>query len=585
MNKKQKEVQQAFLDAEKEVLEQLKKNYQDALDEINTKIAILMGRDDAYMSHVMYQVVYQEALKKQVESVLNTLQANEFETISDYLAKSYEDGYIGTMYDIQGQGIPIIMPMNQEQIVQAIQHETKLSEGLYKALGKDVKVLSKQIAGEITRGISSGQMYSEIARNIASYAGISRNKAMRIARTEGHRIQCKATMDAQFKAKEKGADVVKQWDSYLDRKTRSTHRKLDGQIRELDEEFEVNGHFAMMPGGFNRASEDINCRCALLQRARWALDESELETLKKRAEYFELDKAEDFADYKKKYLKAVESDRVRVSPQKKNNTEGTNDIQNSNEIATNAIKEAYEYNRVQEGYNLVPFDELDEKVSIKASFKGMDERLAEDSAKQFSKLSKEYKTVCQSIKVENLEVASAPAGTLYSHNTRSAEITFNKAVVKNYDGFSERMDKAIERGQFFKMDAEQYGKYITTHEFAHTLMDFESPLKNFVGADTTHIKNARKEIKKIHEAYLIDIRETELKYRQAEQKALETFDPIDWDIAQKAKEEIDAKNISKYADMGLDEFMAEGFADALVGSEPSEYSLKIKSVIDKYFKK
>ena len=313
LNKKQKEVQQAFLDAEKEVLEQLKKNYQDALDEINTKIAILLGRDDADMSHVMYQVVYQETLKKQIESALNTLQANEFETISDYLAKSYEDGYIGTMYDIQGQGIPIIMPMDQEQVVQAIQHETKLSEGLYKALGKDVKVLSKQIAGEITRGISSGQMYSEIARNIAGYAGISRNKAMRIARTEGHRVQCKATMDAQFKAKEKGADVVKQWDSYLDRKTRSTHRKLDGQIRELDEEFEVNGHFAMMPGGFNKASEDINCRCALLQRARWALDESELETLKKRAEYFELDKAEDFADYKKKYLKAVDENSLEKS--------------------------------------------------------------------------------------------------------------------------------------------------------------------------------------------------------------------------------------------------------------------------------
>lgn len=308
MNKKQKEVQQAFLNAEKEVLEQLKKNYQDALDEINTKIAILLGRDDADMSHVMYQVVYQETLKKQVESALNTLQANEFETISDYLAKSYEDGYIGTMYDIQGQGIPIIMPMDQEQVVQAIQHETKLSEGLYKALGKDVKVLSKQIAGEITRGISSGQMYSEIARNIAGYAGISRNKAMRIARTEGHRIQCKATMDAQFKAKEKGADVVKQWDSTLDKRTRASHRKLDGQIRELDEEFEANGHFAMMPGGFNKASEDINCRCALLQRARWALDESELETLKQRAEYFDLDKTEDFADYKKKYLKAVDED-------------------------------------------------------------------------------------------------------------------------------------------------------------------------------------------------------------------------------------------------------------------------------------
>lgn len=307
MNKKQKEVQQAFLDSEKEVLKKLKKNYQDALDEINTKIEILLARQDADMQHVIYQVEYQKALKTQVQGILDTLQANEFETVSEYLAKSYEDGFIGTVYDMQGQGIPLIMPIDQEQVVKAIQHETKLSESLYNSLGKDIKVLNKQIAGEISRGISTGMMFSEISRNIAGYAGISRNKAMRIARTEGHRIQCKATMDACYKAKEKGADVVKQWDASLDGKTRPTHRKLDGQIRELEEEFEVSGYKAMMPGGFNKASEDINCRCALLQRARWALGEEELATLQERAEYYGLDKTKDFEDFKKKYLKAIEN--------------------------------------------------------------------------------------------------------------------------------------------------------------------------------------------------------------------------------------------------------------------------------------
>lgn len=321
MNKKQKEVQQVFLDSEKEVLKKLKKNYQDALDEINTKIEILMARQDADMQHVIYQVEYQKALKTQVQGILDTLQANEFETVSEYLAKSYEDGFIGTMYDMQGQGIPLVMPIDQEQVVKAIQHETKLSESLYNSLGKDIKVLNKQIAGEISRGISTGMMFSEISRNIAGYAGISRNKAMRIARTEGHRIQCKATMDACYKAKEKGADVVKQWDASLDGKTRPTHRKLDGQIRELEEEFEVSGYKAMMPGGFNKASEDINCRCALLQRAKWALDEEELATLQERAEYFGLDKTKDFADYKKKYLKATEkvvepSDIIEFTPAK-----------------------------------------------------------------------------------------------------------------------------------------------------------------------------------------------------------------------------------------------------------------------------
>lgn len=60
-----------------------------------------------------------------------------------------------------------------------------------------------------------------------------------------------------------------------------------------------------MPGGFGVAEEDINCRCAILQRARWALDEAELQTLKDRAAYYGLDKADSFNEFKRKYLKAA----------------------------------------------------------------------------------------------------------------------------------------------------------------------------------------------------------------------------------------------------------------------------------------
>lgn len=306
MNKREKEVQQAFLDNEKAVLKSLERNYQDALAEINGKLEVLMARQDADMAHVIYQIEHQKALKTQVKSILENLQNNEFESISEYLANSYTDGFIGTMYDIHGQGIPLIVPIDQKQVIEAIQHETKLTSKLYDELGLDIKELQKNIAGEISRGIASGQGYPEIARNIANYAKIPKNRAMTIARTESHRIQCKATSDAQFEAKKKGADVVKQWDAALDGDTRPNHRKLDGQIRELEERFEVGKFKPRFPGDFGEAGEDCNCRCALLQRARWALDEAELETLKKRAEYFELDKTKDFEDYKKKYLKASE---------------------------------------------------------------------------------------------------------------------------------------------------------------------------------------------------------------------------------------------------------------------------------------
>ena len=51
--------------------------------------------------------------------------------------------------------------------------------------------------------------------------------------------------------------------------------ELDGQVRELEEPFEVAGHIAMYPGGFGIASEDIHCRCVSLQQARWSLSEEE----------------------------------------------------------------------------------------------------------------------------------------------------------------------------------------------------------------------------------------------------------------------------------------------------------------------
>jgi SPP1 gp7 family putative phage head morphogenesis protein len=314
LNKRQKEILQVQLDNEKAVLKKLESNYRDALGEIDSKIELLLARQDADMQHVIYQVEYQKALKTQVQSILENLQTKEFETISEYLAKSYEDGFIGTMYDLQGQGIPLIFPIDQAQVLAAIQHETKLSESLYASLGHDIKDLQKKIAGEISRGLSTGQMYSEISRNISSWAQIPKNRAKTIARTEAHRIQCKATMDAQYKAKEKGADIVKLWDSALDGKTRDSHRDLDGQIRELEEEFEVNDHKAMAPGGFGRPEEDINCRCALLQRARWALGNDYTKWSADAPIVYSDDgtaqlaiiEAKNYSEFAQKYTKAVE---------------------------------------------------------------------------------------------------------------------------------------------------------------------------------------------------------------------------------------------------------------------------------------
>ena len=315
MKKYEKEVHKALLNDEQDVIDNLKDIYNKALNDINEKIALLLGRNDTEnLQSIIYQVEYQKALKSQINAILDEMNTSQFTTISEYLTKSYEGGYLGAMYSIHKQGIPIISPINQKSVVRALQLESKLSKSLYESLGVDVNQLKKSIRTQISRGIANNYSYQKIAQELANETKIGLNKSIRIARTEGHRIQVQSQLDASEKAKEKGANVVKQWDSSLDGRTRPTHRKLDGQIRELDEMFEVNGFKAKGPGGFGVPHMDINCRCSVNTRARWGLDEDELEELKKRADYFGLDKTDDFEDFKKKYLNAANEPEMFKTP-------------------------------------------------------------------------------------------------------------------------------------------------------------------------------------------------------------------------------------------------------------------------------
>lgn len=277
MKKYEKEVMQAHLDNEKEVLKKLETIYEDAIFEIDERLAVLLGRDDATLQHVIYQADYQRALKTQIKSILEKLQANEFETVAEYLEYSYDEGFLGVMYSLQKQGIPLVIPISQEQVIAAIQHETKLKSSLYTEMGKDISRLQKQIAGEISRGISSASSYTEIAQNIARYSKIPMNRAMTISRTESHRISETASNHAQERAKSKGAKIKKIWDASLDAKTRESHMRVDGEIRELNEKFS-NG--LMYPGEAGGEPEEvINCRCRSRTEAEWALDVEETKSL------------------------------------------------------------------------------------------------------------------------------------------------------------------------------------------------------------------------------------------------------------------------------------------------------------------
>lgn len=320
MNKRQKLVQEAFLNNEEAVIKRLKVVYSQSLKDITKKaedlqnsinsltMATLQGEIDeeakkqiqSMIQSKIYQKQYQDALKKQIGSILDNMQVEEFKTVAEYLEKCYEEGFIGTMYDLHGQGIPLILPLDQEAIVRAVQIDSKISKGLYSRLGEDVELLKKKIISHVSRGISTGMSFQQVAQQLAAYTNIGFNNAVRIARTEGHRIQIQSTMDTCYKAKEKGADVVKQWDSTLDKRTRKSHQKVDGEIRELDEPFSNGLMFPGDPAG--GAAEVVNCRCALLQRARWALDDEFTKRDSFTGELREFNNPKDYDEFKKWYF-------------------------------------------------------------------------------------------------------------------------------------------------------------------------------------------------------------------------------------------------------------------------------------------
>lgn len=307
MKKYQAEVERQMLENEQEVIDKIKKTYEQALKDVDAKLKKLYDdidklvkeqpENETLIRSKIYQKNYQEQIRKQITSNLDALKDSSVKNIEDYMAKMYEDGYLSTFYELQKEGVAVTAPINQELLVEAVTFNTAdipLSKRVY----DNVELAKKRVLGEVTRGISSAMTVHEIARNIENVMKVSMKKANILAQNEGARVRLKATMDSAYVARSKGADVVKQWDATLDSKTRPVHRELDQQVAELDEPFKYSGGEVMQPKEFGIAALDINCRCALLILPRWDVQD----TYKRRDNISKnLVEAKNYADWKERY--------------------------------------------------------------------------------------------------------------------------------------------------------------------------------------------------------------------------------------------------------------------------------------------
>lgn len=128
--------------------------------------------------------------------------------------------------------------------------------------GIDLEWGKKQITASVTSSILQGKgikgMADDLQRRITD---MSRDSAIRTARTAVTGAQNAGRMDSFTAAEKMGIELKKEWIATLDGRTRHSHAMLDREQQDNDKPF-PNG--CMFPGDPNGpAAEVYNCRCTM----------------------------------------------------------------------------------------------------------------------------------------------------------------------------------------------------------------------------------------------------------------------------------------------------------------------------------
>ena len=263
LNRRQEEMEALRALDDKRVNEELYSTYRSIIKDIQAKVADHLEDvgDQPYWKQQQTKALAH--LHDEMVDIIREKYPEVRETISKYKEDQLVKGYNGSFYDMEGQtGEELDFPMVNKEFLEASVKAPVAGKRLSERLYRNRERMAKQAQTAVTAGIIQGHSYQKIARQIAGVGEADYRKALRIARTEAGRMHSIGKAKAMSEAKEMGIDVMKQWVSSLDRRTRHTHQFLDGQIVAVDDSFKnASGMEAKMPCMFGQPSEDCNCRC------------------------------------------------------------------------------------------------------------------------------------------------------------------------------------------------------------------------------------------------------------------------------------------------------------------------------------
>lgn len=277
--------------AEKEI----RKLYKKLLKDLNSFVGEYYTKysdDEGILSAaILQQKAKYAAFLEEVDKNINEITPEVSKTIKKTVEDTYKACYKGMVNAFTGavddekvkesfKGLSI-----KPEVIKAAVENPIGGLTLPERLKKNRQEVIYDIKQNISTALMTGERYDTTAKKIAERLDVSYGKAIRIVRTESHRVEEKGLMDGAEEIGEKVRDdglvyaviwrnmgdnrvrpnsrvhTSKGWKT-VKSKTHADHVKMEGQIIEAGGYFDLgHGVKAKSPGESGDAANDINCRC------------------------------------------------------------------------------------------------------------------------------------------------------------------------------------------------------------------------------------------------------------------------------------------------------------------------------------
>lgn len=269
------------------ILKQYRANRDKVLDRLKTAYAdhlIAIEPDDYLTTLNAYNRL--KEMNKDFKGIYTRLTSDAYKEIRDGQKVLFEEMYYRKRFvteafagivgeEVSKQALnPLIVNLSVTgdlDIWKSIRSERlkEIAEGILPKAGKTLKqILADNSTDDLARlqqtikqGLINGESYKKQSRRVKDIFDNSAYKTQRVIRTEGNRNM---NAGAHVERMTSGVAKKKRWVATLDGDTRPAHQRLDGQTVKVDEYFKSGGDRALYPGNFSSASQNIHCRCTVI---------------------------------------------------------------------------------------------------------------------------------------------------------------------------------------------------------------------------------------------------------------------------------------------------------------------------------